>query len=60
MAEIRSKHLKNANSQIANNKQQGNSVVSATSTTTGSLDKDDLLPLQVNVIDSDVKELKNK
>lgn len=60
MAEIRSKNLKNANSQIANNKQQGNSAMSASPTTTGSLDKDDLQPLQVNVIDSDVDKLKDK
>ncbi|XP_022172216.1 uncharacterized protein LOC111035035 isoform X2 [Myzus persicae] len=61
MAEIRSKNSKNANSQTSNTQQQGNSAISVSpTTTTASLDNDDLQPLQVNVIDSDVEKLKEK
>lgn len=60
MAEIRSKNSKNADSQTVNDQKQGNRTICASSTTTVSVDKDDLQPLQVNVIDSDVDELKNK
>jgi len=60
MAEIRLANSKNANSQTANNQQQGNSAIHVSPTTTSSLDQDDLQPLQVNVIDSDVDRLKDK
>ncbi|XP_015368003.1 PREDICTED: uncharacterized protein LOC107164630 isoform X2 [Diuraphis noxia] len=60
MAEIRSKNLKNADCQTVNNQKQENRTISASATTTVSLDKDDLQPLQVNVIDSDVDEPKNE
>lgn len=56
MAEIRSKNLKNATT--STNQQQRYDAMCASSTTTDSLDKDDLQPLQVNVIDSDVDKLK--
>ncbi|XP_060856398.1 uncharacterized protein LOC132934144 isoform X3 [Metopolophium dirhodum] len=59
-AEIQSANSKNANSQIANNQQQGISAMYASPTTTSSLGQDDLQPLQVNVIDSDVDGLKDK
>ncbi|XP_026817164.1 uncharacterized protein LOC113556428 isoform X1 [Rhopalosiphum maidis] len=55
MSEIRSK--KNANS---TSQQQENNATNASSTATGPLDKNDVQPLQVNVIDSDVDELKDK
>jgi len=60
MAEIRSRNSKNHNSQISNNRQEGNSAMCASPTSTDSLNKDDLQPLQVNVIDSDVDRLKDK
>ena len=60
MAEIRSANSKTASSQTTNNQQQGNSAMYASPTTTSSLDQDDLQPLQVNVIDSDVDGLKDK
>jgi len=60
MAEIRAKNMKNAISQTVNNQQQGNSAMCPSPTTTSSLDKEDLQPLQVNVIDSDVDGLKDK
>jgi len=60
MAEIRLKNSKNAISQTSNNQQQGNRAMSASPTTTASLEKNDLQPLQVNVIDSDVDKLKDK
>lgn len=61
MAEIQLANSKNANSQIANNQQQGSSAMyTSPSTITSSLDQDDLQPLQVNVIDSDVDGLKDK
>ncbi|KAL4103788.1 hypothetical protein QTP88_019126 [Uroleucon formosanum] len=60
MAEIRLRNLKNPNSEIANNQQQGNSAMCPSPTSTNSFNKDDLKPLQVNVIDSDVDGLKDK
>lgn len=60
MAEIRAMNSKNAKTQTANNQQQENSAMYASPTTTSSLDQDDLQPLQVNVIDSDVEGLKDK
>lgn len=60
MVEIRLRNSKNPKSQIANNQQQGNSAMCPSPTSTNSLNKDDLKPLQVNVIDSDVDGLKDK
>jgi len=57
MSEIRSKNLKNDN---GNNRQQENNANLASPTTTDTLDKNDLQPLQVNIIDSDVDKLKDK
>ncbi|XP_025197977.1 uncharacterized protein LOC112596487 isoform X2 [Melanaphis sacchari] len=63
MSEIRSKkNVNSTNQQQENNVKNASPTASATASPTASdsLDKKDMQPLQVNVIDSDVDEVKDK